>query len=77
MLGVNESFLDGHRIIRARPHFLDRLWNGLTAKAHQPLIENHGGDSSAFVLHTCDEDLDRGRAAVDEEFDAVDKTRIV
>ena len=27
-------------------------------------------------LHTCDEDLDLGRAAVDEEFDAVDETGI-
>jgi hypothetical protein len=25
-------------------------------------------------LHTCDDDLDLGRAAVDEEFDAVDET---
>jgi hypothetical protein len=28
-------------------------------------------------LHICDDDLDLGRAAVDEEFDAVDETRIV
>jgi hypothetical protein len=32
------------------------------------------GTTGRWHLHTCDDDLDLGRAAVDEEFDAVDET---
>jgi hypothetical protein len=32
------------------------------------------GPTGRSHLHTCDDDLDLGRAAVDEEFDAVDET---
>jgi hypothetical protein len=32
------------------------------------------GPTGRWHLHTCDDDLDLGRAAVDEEFDAVDET---
>jgi hypothetical protein len=30
--------------------------------------------NAVAILHICDDDLDLGRAAVDEEFDAVDET---
>ncbi len=32
------------------------------------------GPTGRWHLYTCDDDLDLGRAAVDEEFDAVDET---
>jgi len=56
-----------HSMVDRRSRFLES-----TTLLQKPTC----GLTSRWHLHTGDDDLDLGRAAVDEEFDAVDETRI-